>query len=167
MIHRSWILTIVTSVAFSLGTVANRSVAQNAYFYPIVDIEAVLPQDGSYFPVQNLIQGPDIGFDSLDPFDALLFGSSGTWVTDACGFPCDYLDSFDPPALVIDLGEDVPLDQIDIWGYEQSNANGVAEFSLRFATDAEGTDGFGTSIDYNPTFFGFTQRYAEPPAIAI
>jgi len=40
-----------------------------------------------------------------------------------------------------------------VWGYVAANANGVSEFSLRFATEAEGLGGFGTSIGFNPTYF--------------
>jgi hypothetical protein len=38
------------------------------------------------------------------------------------------------------------------WGYTTSNSNGARDFSLRFATAANGTGGFGTSIIYNPSF---------------
>ena len=34
-----------------------------------------------------------------------------------------------------------------------ANANGVSEFSLRFATDADGPAAFATSVTYGPTFF--------------
>jgi len=47
------------------------------------------------------------------------------------------------PVFALDLVADVSLEEISVWGYASTNANGVSEFSLRFATDAEGTDGFG------------------------
>jgi hypothetical protein len=117
-------------------------------FYDIADIRSST-EDTDFFLVENLIEGPGVGFVNAEPFNRL---STLTWVTEACGFPCDYLESFDPPELFIDLGEDVPLDEINVWGYAASNANGVSEFSLSFATSADGEDGFGTSITYNPTF---------------
>jgi hypothetical protein len=120
-------------------------------FYPIAGIESDT-QDFDLFPVENLIQGPGVGIRAEQPHDKLVGGAAGDWVTDACGFPCDYIDSFGTPILTIDMGEDVALSEIDLWGYATDNSNGVREFSLRFATDAEGPDGFGTSISYNPTF---------------
>ena len=45
-----------------------------------------------------------------------------------------------------------PLNTIHTWGYATTNANGVKDFSLRFATAADGTGGFGTSIALNPSF---------------
>ena len=54
--------------------------------------------------------------------------------------------------LTFDLGSDVTLSEISAWGYSSGNTNGVSEFSLRFATDAEGTGGFGTSVTFNPTY---------------
>jgi hypothetical protein len=128
--------------------------AQDAYFYPITDIAVELPRGGNLWPVQNLIQGPDFGFDSLAPFDSLLQGAAGAWVTDACGFPCDYIDSWGTPIITMDLGQDRDLSEVSVWGYASSNANGLAEFSLRFATAADGPTGYGNSINYNPTFSG-------------
>jgi hypothetical protein len=99
-----------------------------------------------------LIQGPGDGFNGDQPHQLLLSGEAGSWVTEACGYPCDYLEAFDPPELIIDLGEDVTLDEIDVWGYSAGNSNGVLEFELEFATEADGDDGFGNTISYNPTF---------------
>ena len=116
-------------------------------FYPIESIEAsTAGSDGK--PADNLIEGLGIGFIDEQPYSR----TGDVWYTAACGFPCDYLDSFDPPVLWLDLGEDQELNEIDVWGYGASNANGVKEFSLRFATEADGSNGFGESIEYNPTF---------------
>ena len=82
-------------------------------------------------------------------------------MTAACGFPCDYIETTGKPVIILDLGEDTPLGEISVWGYAASNSNGLNEFSLRFATAAEGTGGFGTSIAYNPTFAG--QESGELP----
>lgn len=54
--------------------------------------------------------------------------------------------------LFFDLGSDVLLQEISLWGYANTNANGVRTFDLRFATAADGLAGFGTSIALNPSF---------------
>lgn len=120
-------------------------------FYEISDIIAST-EFSDLYPAANLIQGPGVGFVATEPYSLLATGSTGLWVTEACGFPCDYLESFDPPELVIDLGKDVELNEINVWGYAATNANGVLEFELEFATEADGDNGFGTSVTYNPTF---------------
>ena len=127
------------------------SAVMAADFYP-VDSVAVTTSGTDLWPVSNLIQGPGVGIDAAEPHDKILGGADGNWVTEACGFPCDYLDSFPPPVLTFDLGEDVALSEISTWGYASTNTNGASEYSLRFATAAEGTGGFGSSISYNPTF---------------
>ena len=71
---------------------------------------------------------------------------------DPGGFPSDYIAVAGAPVLKFDLGSAVDLSTIHTWGYADTNTNGVSSFSLRFATDAEGTGGFGTSITLNPTF---------------
>ncbi|MCA9214221.1 MAG: hypothetical protein KDB27_14215 [Planctomycetales bacterium] len=120
-------------------------------FYDIAGITAST-EDTDLWPAANLIQGPGKGFDANLPHDRTASGETGSWVTEACGFPCDYLESFDAPELIIDLGEDVALNEIDVWGYASTNSNGVREFELSFATEADGANGFGNSIAYNPTF---------------
>lgn len=134
-------------------------------FFPIADITSST-QDTDLYVVQNLIQGPGEGFDANFPHDQLGAGPTHRWVTTACGFPCDYLASNEPPVLIIDLGQNRALSEINVWGYTATNANGVMEFALRFATEAEGNAGFGTSITYNPTFLfeenNDVLRYAFP-----
>ncbi|MGC6565188.1 MAG: PEP-CTERM sorting domain-containing protein [Akkermansiaceae bacterium] len=71
---------------------------------------------------------------------------------DPGGFPSDYIAVAGSPILVFDLGSDTDISTIHTWGYSNGNTNGVSEFSLRFATAAEGDTGFGNSITYNPTF---------------
>jgi len=108
---------------------------------------------GDLWAVSNLIQGPGVGIDSADPHNKLLGGADGNWVTAAPGgFPSDFIAVAGAPVLTFDLGENTVIDGIHTWGYSTSNANGVQDFSLRFATDAEGTGGFGTSITFNPTY---------------
>ncbi len=122
-------------------------------FYDISSVESSTAAT-DLFPVSNLIQGPGVGFDDVGPHEKLIGGPTGNWVTAAPGgFPNDYLvNPGEPPVITVDLGEDQLLGEISFWGYDDTNANGVSEFSLRFATDAEGTDGLGSSITYNPTF---------------
>jgi len=120
-------------------------------FYPISSLtSATLGSD--FFTADNLIQEIGTGFDSDWPHDALGGGESFLWVTNGNG--SDYFDSLPDPApmIVIDLGADVALSDISYWGYVASNNNGTSSFALRFATDTDGSDGFGTSISYNPTF---------------
>lgn len=105
------------------------------------------------WPASNLIQGPGTGFDAAEPHNKTATGPSGLWVTGAPGgFPSDYIAVAGAPILTFDLGSDVNIGQIHTWGYDSGNTNGVSQFSLRFATDAEGAGGAGSSISYNPTF---------------
>ncbi|MEM0896237.1 MAG: hypothetical protein AAGJ79_05060 [Verrucomicrobiota bacterium] len=118
-------------------------------FHPLSSITTSTSND--FFPVNNLIEGPGAGFDSSEPHDRLAPVPGNGWVTDLCGFPCDYFGSLPPPVLTVDLGQNQPLDEISLWGYDNTNANGAKTLRLRFATEAEGTGGFGTSITYSPT----------------
>lgn len=105
------------------------------------------------WPASNLIQGPGVGFDAAEPHNKTSTNAAGNWVTDdPGGFPSDYIAAAGTPTITFDMGSDMDLGKIHTWGYDTGNTNGVSEFSLRFATDAEGTGGFGTSITYNPTF---------------
>jgi hypothetical protein len=92
-----------------------------------------------------------VGFDANDPHDRNGAGGTHLWVTAAPGgFPSDFIVAAGEPVLTFDLGSNTSINAIHTWGYSVSNANGVKDFSLRFATDAEGTGGFGTSITSNP-----------------
>lgn len=127
------------------------------YEYPDPEdsVEVIYPDDvgEAFWPESNLIQGPGIGFDEEEPHDKIGGGAAANWVTTAdCGFPCDYIDGVGMPTILLDLGQDVVLDEISTWGYEDGNTNGAREFSLRFATDGDGENGFGTSVGYNPSF---------------
>lgn len=130
-------------------------------FHPIAGITSAT-SGTDYFNVQNLIEGIGIGFNSEQPHDQR---GTNTWVTDAPnGGTADYFDPLpDPtPLLTVDLGSNVILTEISVWGYSLGNANGMSDFSLRFATDAEGPEG-ANSIAYNPTFVvphGFDQRHS-------
>ena len=77
--------------------------------------------------MSNLIQGPGTGFASAEPHDQLGGGASSLWVTSAPGgFPSDYLAVGGEAILMFDLGEDVALSEISVWGYSTSNANGLS-----------------------------------------
>jgi hypothetical protein len=122
-----------------------------ADFHPISSVST--STGGDLWPISNLIQGPGSGFANAEPHDQTRSGSGALWVTGAPGgFPSDYIAVAGAPVLVLDLGDDLPLTEVSVWGYSSTNANGVSEFSLQFATDAEGTGSFGSSITYNPIF---------------
>jgi hypothetical protein len=125
-------------------------------FYPISSVTSATELGGSdFYLATNLIQGAGTGFDALWPHDALGFAQTFAWVTDAPnGGAGDYFDPVPAvrPNMVFDLGSDVGLGEISFWGYSDDNANGANLFSLRFATSADGPNGFGTSISYNPEF---------------
>ena len=136
--------------------------ASAAEFYeypdPVDSIEFIYPGDsGPYdaWPLaeENLTQGPGIGFDESEPHDKIGGGADSDWVTLAdAGYPADYVEEVGMPVIRLDLGKDVVLDEISTWGYSDTNTNGMREFSLQFATDADGPEGYGTSVDYNPSF---------------
>lgn len=88
------------------------------------------------------------------PASNAIDGNLGTqWYTPPVGgYPSDYFASGGPiPVMTFDLGADTTLDGISIWN-PGNHPNGVTEFSLLFAKDADGLGGLGTSITYNPTF---------------
>jgi|TARA_B100000959_G_scaffold112292_3_gene118420 hypothetical protein len=117
----------------------------------ISPVSATSTTTGDLWPVSNLVQGPGVGFDAADPHNQIGSGGGSRWVTAAPGgFPSDFIVAAGEPVLTFDLGSDTPINAIHTWGYSVSNANGVQDFSLRFATDADGTGGFGTSIPSNP-----------------
>ncbi len=122
-------------------------------FYPIASVQAST-SGNDLWPASNLIQGPGVGFSDVQPHEKTAGGAGGLWVTAACGFPCDYIETTGLPILIFDLGGNVPLCEISIWGYAASNSNGLSEFSLRFASEVDGPNGFETSIDFNPSYGG-------------
>jgi hypothetical protein len=119
--------------------------ARAAEFHPIASVTTT--NTVNFFVKENLIEGAGVGFDAAEPHNRT---SGLTWVTDAPN--ADYFVAKPAPILWFDLGADVVLSEISTWGYADTNTNGAKDFSLRFATSAEGTTGFGTSITYNPIF---------------
>lgn len=128
-------------------------------FYPI---SAVSSNVTNFYAVENLIRGIGVDFDADAPHKQLLGNATSTlWVTNGNG--ADFFNNvpLPAPALVFDLGEDRLLSEISVWGYSSGNSNGMSNFSLRFATNADGTDGFGTTVTYSPAYvvpFGFDAR---------
>lgn len=123
-------------------------------FYSIASISSNTSGDGA--PASNLIQGPGVGFDANAPYDSL--ATNDPWYTRAPCYPCNYFTSgaTAPVVLTIDLGQDRLLSEISIWGY-YGHPNAAKDFSLRFATAADGIGGFGASINYNPNFVAASQ----------
>lgn len=126
-------------------------------FHPIT---AVLTNTENFYPAENLIAGTGVGFDSLFPHAAPGDNPpASTWVTNNPNGAGDYYDNATPPPVIIfDLGANVPIAQINTWGYQGGNTNGAKDYTLRFATEAEGgnpelgDENFGNSITYQPTF---------------
>lgn len=166
--------------------VAATAVTPALDFLAINDIATPNMVDGSpSFPLSNVIQGPGFGFDVAEPHNNI----GSVWYTDAPGgFPSDYI-VFNPgdEIIILDLGEDKSLYELSFWGYSTGNENGMREFTVRFATDAEGgtavlgDEAFGTSITdtfefeaiLNPSprqSFGFGKeivaRYVEVKALS-
>lgn len=143
---------ITFAAAAGLLLLAGLSPASSADFYPIQNAVSAT-EDLDYYKVGGLIEGPDIGFESASPYNRI---GSTTWVTNAPnGAAGNYFEPLPEPAprLIFDLGENVPLGEISVWGYSTGiEGNSMKDFSLRFATDAEGQDAAGTSITFNPAY---------------
>ncbi len=145
---------IMKKILLPLATMAAATDLACASHIFITPVSVSASTSGSdLWPASNLIQGPGTGFDAAEPHAKTLGASAGNWVTAAPGgFPSDYIAVAGAPVLTFDLGSDMNIGQIHTWGYDNGNTNGVSQFSLRFATDAEGAGGAGTSISYNPLF---------------
>jgi len=121
-----------------------------ANFHPISSITSSTSGSDLY-SVGNLIQGSGSGYSASEPHNSIGGGSSHTWVTDDPG-PDYYTTGLPDPILLLDLGADRTLSEISTWGYASSNTNGGRDFTLRFATSADGPGGLATSITYSPSF---------------
>lgn len=143
--ERTWNFAMkqILSAAIIAVCICGSAIAQD--FITPVDVSSSTGAN-DLWPASNLIQGPDVGYDSAAPHDKLAAGSDGLWVTaDDAGFPADYIEEVGMPVLTFDLGSDTSLGSISVWGYSAGNTNGVSEFSLSFATEAEGAGG-GTAM---------------------
>ena len=126
-------------------------------FLPITE---VLTNTVNFYDQINLIAGIGVGFETSAPHNSIGGGGAATWVTDAPnGGAGDYYENDQAnPVIIIDLGANVALGEISTWGYAAGNSNGAKDYTLRFATEAEGgnpelgDENFGNSITYQPTF---------------
>ncbi len=149
LVRTKCVLVTVTLLSFATA-------AQGENFYPVefgvpTIISSTTSDDaslGDLWAVSNLLQGPDVGFGEDEPHTGELNGPETAWVTvDNAGFPADYIEDVSIPngvfpRIVFDFGDDAPLDEISVWAYSPTNSNGVSEFVLEFASDADGPDGF-------------------------
>ena len=116
------------------------TLAQAATF--ITPVSVTSPNSTAFFAINNLIQGPGVGYQATEPYDGI---PGQTWVTnDPGGYPSDYIAVAGAPILIFDLGADYLLTEISTWGYTTTNDNGVSAFDLRFATEAQGPGNFGS-----------------------
>jgi len=155
-------------------------------FLPVTDVATPNMLEGNQAgnPLSNIIEGSGFGFDANEPHDRL----GGTWYTDAPGGGAANYIEINPgdEIIILDLGVDMTLYEISYWGYADTNGNGIRDFEVRFATEAEGggdglgDEDFGTSISSTFLFaalndatnrqsFGFgeaiTARYIEVKAL--
>ncbi len=144
-----------------MGVLLLQTVARADFFYPVRAIEILVPRAISQYRAENLIQGPGLGFNDLPPHQKLLSGENGDWVTEPCDFGCDFIARVGRPVIYLDLGKERSLSEISLWSYGVPNGDSVKDFSLRFASSADGPRGFGSSIRYTPTF----QNLALEPSI--
>lgn len=136
------------SIAFAGFVACLAPLCSAADFHPINGVSSSTV--GDFYPLADLIQGTGAGFNSVAPHDQGGTGRGYAWVTLA-RVP-DWYAVEPAPVLIFDLGSDRPLNEVSTWGYADSNTNGAKDFTLRFATDTEGPDGFATSIPYSPSF---------------
>lgn len=139
--------------ALSLALLVASAVCAQASTVILTPTAVTSSTTGDLWPASNLIQGPGSGIQFDHPYNKISGGSAGNWVTAAPGgFPSDFIAVAGAPVLTFDMGENTVMTQVHTWGYSTGNANGAKEFSLRFATEADGITGFGTSIPANPAF---------------
>jgi hypothetical protein len=143
----------IFAITVTVVLVALHSV--QAQFITPVGISSSVPADAGS-STENVINGQ-----GLDPATGNHFWGDHTfsYVTAAIpGFPAKYDFEAQRPTLILDLGIDTQIGMIHVWGYSGGSgapmpqANSLKTFSLRFATDAEGPAGLGSSITYNPSF---------------
>ena len=142
--------TIQTGLGAGLLLALSSTPLLAADFHPISSITS---SSADLYNVSNLIQGSGSGYSASEPHNSIGGGSTHTWVTNAPNGSGDYFaNGVSDPVLTLDLGADRSLSEISTWGYANSNTNGGKNFTLRFATSAEGSGGFGSSITYSPSF---------------
>ncbi len=74
-----------------------------------------------------------------------------------------FADGGSPITIIFDLGSDMDISAIAVWGYDNggsnANKNFLKDFSLSFATNDEGTDNFQTSISHTEAFTTQSSAY--------
>lgn len=131
----------IPSLLYVLLTAVPNWCAASTFYTPV---SVTSPNSVEFYPITRLYQGPGVGYAVSPPHDGF---AAQTWVTnDPGGYPSDYLAIRPAPVLIIDLGQDRYLTEISTWGYTTGNDNGVKTFTLRFASAAQGTAGFGATI---------------------
>ncbi len=89
---------------------------------------------------------------------AISTGGSAKWysiepIKDADDY---FADGGSPITIIFDLGSDMDISAIAVWGYHNNgsaaNTNFLKDFSLSFATNDDGTDDFQTSISHTESF---------------
>lgn len=131
-------------IALFLTVGAGCGLSFGATFYPIIGVSSDTSAT-DFFPAANLIEGAGVGFDAAAPHDRT---SGLTWVTNAPnGGTGDYYSPTPTPGprLVFDLGSSVTLSEISIWGYADTNGNGLISADLRFS-DTSSFSGAPVSI---------------------
>ncbi len=152
---------------FAVGLLTASAAHAAVTFLPISSITSSTAAT-DFWPADNLIQGPGVGFDANAPYsrsDPIGTGAED-WVT-AQNNPDYFAGAQAAPVLTIDLGADRLLTEISIWGYLEWTANGASAFSLRFATEADGPAGLGTSIAYNPNITGLLNESYPRQSFAL
>jgi hypothetical protein len=143
---------ILTTAAVCFGLLSTMSSADT--FHSITDIATPGMVNGTGAGQElNVIEGAGVGFDINPPHD----NTGPNWYTTAAG--TNYMTGHaGDEKLLFDLGADVVIGEISVWGYAASNGNGLREFNVSFATDAEGgapglgDETYGTSIALNPAY---------------
>jgi hypothetical protein len=131
------------SLSLIAALVGAASIANAASF--ITPVGVTSPNSTAFYALNNLIQGPGVGYGATEPHDGFGGGPDYAWVTtDPGGYPSDYIAAAGAPILIFDLGADYLLTEISTWGYTTTNDNGVSLFDLRFATAAQGVGNFGS-----------------------
>ena len=143
--------TLLTATALTVAFAVPSAQAGPTFFYSIAAISSSTA-GSDLFAASGLIEGPGVGFNANAPYTQITGSSTNLWVTDRNCFPCNYFATHSaPPILTLNLGQDQQLSAIFVGNYA-GHPNGARNFSLRFASAADGLSGFGTSITYNPGF---------------
>lgn len=156
-------------IAIGLALMAGMSTAD--IFHPISEIATPGMTNGLGDGQElNMIEGAGFGFEADLPHSRI----GDFWYTNAV--TNNYITGHaGDEKLFFDLGSDVVLGEISVWGYLSNNGNGLREFNVSFATNAGGGDtllgdeAYGSSITLNPAYTASSNplqrqsfRFGEP-----